>query len=373
MTLLFTLTYYDPYVSGLTICVKRLAEGLAKHGSSVHVLCMRHTKTIPLKETIHHVSVTRARSTLRFHKGFLSFDWVKQAYALIQTSDVIVVNLPQVEGFIAACFAKCFGKRVIAVYHCELVLPRGIRNRCIQFGVELANRIACFFSDTIITYTDDYARHSRVLLPFRKKIQSIYPPIPVPRVSLSTKKKLTKLIGSHKLVIGIAARLAAEKGIEYVFEALHYLPKDTMIVVAGPTEHVGEEKYKKKILDLVSSNVSQIVFLGTLTQDEMGAFYSLIDVLVVSSINSTEAFGLVQVEAMLCKVPVVATDLPGVRVPIQQTHMGIVVPPKNAKAIAEAIGAIVKKKKSYILPTTTIQTIFSYEKTINAYKRCFIS
>ena len=146
-----------------------------------------------------------------------------------------------------------------------------------------------------------------------------------------------------------------------------------MIAVAGPMEPVGEEAYKKKILTLVSSNAHQILFLGTLTQDEMGAFYALIDVLVVSSVNSTEAFGLVQVEAMLCGVPVVATDLPGVRVPIQQTHMGIVVPPKNAKDIAEAIIAIVKKKKSYILPTTSIQTIFSYEQTIDAYNRCFKS
>lgn len=373
MTLLFTLTYYDPYVSGLTICAKRLAEEFAKQGYSVRVLCMRHTNTIPLKENIHDVSVIRARPTLRFHKGFLSFDWVMQAYALVHQSDIVIVNLPQVEGWIAAVLAKCFGKRVISIYHCELVLPHGMVNRFIQFGVELANRIACFFSDTIITYTNDYALHSRVLVPYRKKIQSIYPPIPIPRVSLSTKKKLIKQIGSHQLMIGLAARIAAEKGIEYVLEALQYLPKDTMIVVVGPMEPVGEEQYKKKILDLVSSYTGQITFIGTLTQDKMGAFYSLIDVLVVSSVNSTEAFGLVQVEAMLCGVPVVATDLPGVRVPIQQTHMGIVVPLKNAKALAEAIVAIVKKKKTYILPTTSIQKIFSYEKTINAYKRCFIS
>src|SRR3989339_2010389 len=155
MSILFTLTYYDPYVSGLTICVKRLAEEFAKQNHTVSVLCMRHVNTIPLTETIHNVSVIRARPTLQFHKGFLSFDWVKQAYLLTKTSDVIVVNLPQVEGFIAACFAKCFGKRVVAIYHCELVLPKGIMNRCIQFGVTLANSIACFFSDTIITYTDD--------------------------------------------------------------------------------------------------------------------------------------------------------------------------------------------------------------------------
>ncbi len=373
MRLLFTLTFYDPYVSGLTICVKRLAEGFAKQGSSVCVLCMRHTRTIPLKETIHNVSVIRARPTLQFHKGFVSLDWLFQSYTLIRDSDVVIINLPQVEGFIAAGIAKCFGKRVISIYHCELVLPQGIINRCIQFGVELANRIACFLSDIIITYTDDYARHSRVLAPFRKKTQSIYPPVSLPHMSLSTQKKLKKQIGSHPLVVGIAARLAAEKGIEYAIEALQYLPKDTMIVVAGPMEPVGEEAYKKKILVLVSLHTSQIIFLGTLPQDDMAAFYSLIDVLVVSSINSTEAFGLVQVEAMLCGVPVVATDLPGVRVPIQQTNMGIVVPPKNAKAIAEAIRTIVKKKKSYILPTTSIQTIFSYEKTIDAYNRCFKS
>ena len=54
----------------------------------------------------------------------------------------------------------------------------------------------------------------------------------------------------------------------------------------------------------------------------MGSFYTCIDVLVVPSINSTEAFGLVQVEAMMMGVPVVASDLPGVRVPVQKQGWG---------------------------------------------------
>ena len=83
-------------------------------------------------------------------------------------------------------------------------------------------------------------------------------------------------------------------------------------------------------------------FVGTLAPDEMPAFFGAIDVLVVSSVNATESFGLVQVEAMLCGTPVVASDLPGVRQPVRSTGMGIVVPVADGSAIADAIEAIAK-------------------------------
>ena len=69
----------------------------------------------------------------------------------------------------------------------------------------------------------------------------------------------------------------------------------------------------------------------------MAAYYPNLDVLVVSSLNSTEAFGLVQIEAMLNNVPSVASALPGVRRPVQMTGMGKVTPIGDVKALAQAI------------------------------------
>ncbi len=70
-------------------------------------------------------------------------------------------------------------------------------------------------------------------------------------------------------------------------------------------------------------------FLGNLSQQQLAAFYPNLDVLVVPSLNSTEAFGLVQVEAMMNNVPCVASALPGVRRPVQMHAMGKVVPDRR--------------------------------------------
>jgi glycosyltransferase involved in cell wall biosynthesis len=240
----------------------------------------------------------------------------------------------------------------------------------IQTLLELSNRVALLFSDKVVSYTQDYARHSAILRPFLKKTQAIYPPVPTPFIDVAVRKKLSGVIGIHTLVIGVAARLAAEKGIEYLIEALPMLPKDTVIVIAGPMEPVGEEKYKEKILSLVAHYKEQVVFLGTLSQNEIGAFYSLLHILVLPSVNSTEAFGLVQVEAMLLGIPVVVSNLPGVRVPVQKTGMGIIVKKKDSRALAEVILMFQKNKRIWIKKKEPVEE-FSTKKTIQAYEKMF--
>jgi glycosyltransferase involved in cell wall biosynthesis len=78
-------------------------------------------------------------------------------------------------------------------------------------------------------------------------------------------------------------------------------------------------------------------FLGNLSQQQLTAFYPNIDVLVVPSLNSTEAFGLVQVEAMMNNIPCVASNMPGVRRPVQMHGMGKVVPVGDHAALNPSV------------------------------------
>lgn len=139
------------------------------------------------------------------------------------------------------------------------------------------------------------------------------------------------------------------------------------LVIAGPIEPFGEEAYKHKILQLVEKYKDYVVFLGTVKEEDMGSFYSLLDVLVLPSVNSTEAFGMVQVEAMMMGVPVVAADLPGVRIPIQMTGMGIIIPKRESKKLGEAIVEVLKNKKRYIKNKDMIEKEFDIHKTFAFY------
>ena len=84
--------------------------------------------------------------------------------------------------------------------------------------------------------------------------------------------------------------------------------------------------------------------LGFLPDDAFHAFLAASDVLVFSSLNATESFGIVQIEAMLQGTPIVATDLPGVRQPVLQTGFGKIIPARDPRALAEAVCALLENK-----------------------------
>ncbi len=342
MNILFTITYYHPYVSGLSICAKRIAEGLVSTGHQVSVLAMRHDSKMPEKETIHGVQIQRSNVLFRVNKGFISHSYIFDAFRSVSSADTILCNIPQPESIIPAIFGKVMGKKVVVLYHCELELPPGIFNRLIQFSTDILHLMTLSLCNHVIVYTTDYADASRLLQFFKKKIIEIRPPVPMSIVDRKQMTEIRKQIGRVDVVIGVAARLAREKGIEYLVDALPVIrsrfPKDIIkIVLAGPMDPVGEDEYKAFIEKKVMLYSDQIVFLGTIPSEHMAAFYRNIDILAVPSVNRTEAFGLVQIEAMREGIPVVVSDLPGVRVPVKETGMGLVVPLRDSQAIATAI------------------------------------
>lgn len=383
MKILFSLTYYSPYVSGLTLYVKRIAEALNKEKYESTVICIQHERKLPLNDFYSGVRVVRARPLLKISKGFISFDWIFKSWQEVKKTDVIVINIPQFEGLIPATFGRMFGKKVISIYHCEVILPSGFFNQVVSGLLDLANTACLFFSQKIVLYTKDFAENSKVMRRFLKKAEYVYPPISLPTVNKRVQKMIIGKMGDKPdYVIGVAARLAAEKGIEYLFEAIPLI--ETMlkiqsagrwtkfkIIVAGSMKPVGEENYRAKILSLVEKYKKYVVFLGEIKPDDMGSFYSLIDVLVLPSVNSTESFGMVQVEAMMMWVPVVASNLPGVRVPIQTTGMGRIVKIKDSGEIANAISLILSNKKDYIQPKKRMMDMFSMEKTLRLYEKIF--
>jgi len=91
----------------------------------------------------------------------------------------------------------------------------------------------------------------------------------------------------------------------------------------------------------------------------------------VPSLNSTESFGLVQVEAMLCGTPSIASNLPGVRVPPQSTGMGEVVPIGDSPALAKAIIRILDSRERYIRPRADIEAMYSTPRTAEFYEQLF--
>jgi glycosyltransferase involved in cell wall biosynthesis len=175
----------------------------------------------------------------------------------------------------------------------------------------------------------------------------------------------------------MATRFAAEKGVEILLQALPRVLErypHALVLFAGQYQGVWkEEDYLNRLLPTIQTYQSarQWQFLGTLTLQEMAAFYPNLDVLVVPSLNSTETFGLVQIEAMINGVPSVASDLPGVRQPVLMTGMGEVVPIGDEAALAEAMLRIFDCPDDYQGDPESIAQQFKPQTNAAAYEALY--
>ena len=354
MKILSVLTYYRPHTSGLTIYAERLARAFVARGHSVTVMTTQFDPALARDEFMDGVRVIRVPVAARVSKGVLAptFGWV--ATKLVASHDVVQLHLPQFDAPGVALRARYFKKPVVLTYHCDLRLPGGAFNRVVDAIVHFQNHVAGLLANHIVTYTSDYAVQSPYLRRYSSKLTPILPPVelPVARPDAVDAFARRHRTSERRPVIGMAARLAADKGVEVLLDALPaVLAKcpQAQVLFAGEYEKVlGEHLYSEAVMPRIRQyqESGHWTFLGNLDPTEMAAFYANLDVLTVPSLNSTEAFGLVQIEAMLQGVPCVTADLPGVRQPVRMHQMGRIVPVGDAVALGEALLKVLDEPKT---------------------------
>jgi glycosyltransferase involved in cell wall biosynthesis len=376
MKVLIALTYYRPHTSGLTIYVERLARALAGHGHQVTVLTAQYDPSLARTERLHGVDVVRVPVAARVSKGVIMPTFGKVAWRLVHAHDVLSLHLPQFDASGLALRGRLLKKPVVLTYHSDLTLPAGAFNRIVDKVVFASNLIAARWADTIVAYTQDFAVHSPFLSRHLNKVRVIAPPVhvhtPTPADIEAFRSKWNP---DGKRVIGMATRLAAEKGVEYLLQALPRVREvwpETRVLFAGQHQNVlGEEAYARRLAPLIEREGSRWTFLGNLDQAQIAAFFANLDALVVSSVNSTETFGLVQVEAMLLGTPAIASDLPGVRQPVTMTGMGEIAPIGDSATLAEAVIRVLNDRARYVRPRSDIEALFSTTRTAEMYEGLF--
>ncbi|MFC1922379.1 glycosyltransferase family 4 protein [Chloroflexota bacterium] len=353
MRVLISLMYYRPHYSGLTIYTERLARALTNRGHQVTVLTSRFDPNMPPSDILDGVKIIRPKVMLKVSKGVIMPSMPLWAWRLIHQSDVVNAHVPQPDAAVITSLSKLIGKPSVLTYHCDLQLPNGVVHYLANQGSHLANHISANFADAIVTNTLDYAQYSPFLSNYLEKVHPIPPPIELspigPKIIDAFRAKFGIQPGQR--IIGMASRLATEKGVEYLVQALPSVLEKfptARVLFAGQHEGVlGEEIYAEKLAPLLNNLGEHWTFLGILPPDDWSAFFHEAEVTVLPSINSTESFGMVQVESITCGTPVISTDLPGVRQPILTTGMGLTVPPRNALALSEALIEILDHPNGY--------------------------
>lgn len=377
MRILIALTYYRPHYSGLTIYTERLARALAARGHEVTVLTSQFDKDLPREEIVHGVRVVRLPVMMRVSKGVLMPAMPFRAWQELRRADVVNLHVPQLDAAPIAVLARLLRRPVVLTYHCDLVLPGGFINRLANLVSNVANHISARMANTIVTNTRDYAENSPFLSHYLDKVEVTPPPVELAQIPEGLVEQVREKygVGSEEKVIGMVARLAAEKGAEHLVRAM---PKvlaahpEVRVLYAGQYQDVmGEEAYAAMLQPLIAELREKWRFLGLISDEELAAFFHICEVVVVPSTNSTESFGIVQVEAMTCGTPAVASDMPGPRQPVLQTGMGKLFEIANADSLAEALIEVLDDPDKFRGDVPGITKRYSPETIAEEYEAYF--
>ncbi len=355
MKILTVLTYYRPHTSGLTIYAERLARAFAKHGHQVTVMTTQYDPSLPREETMDRVKIIRVPVMARISKGVIAPTFGLVATKLVATHDVVQMHLPQFDAPGVALRGRLLRKPAVLTYHCDIQLPPGLFNRVVNTVVDFQNNMAGKLSNHIVTYTQDYADNSPFLSRYASKLTPILPPVemPDPRPGAVQAFAQEHHLKERRPVIGMVTRFASEKGVEILLAALPTILKKypkAQVLYAGQHQNVmGEQAYFDSLIPRIREyeTSGHWKFLGNLDPIDLAALYPNLDVLTVPSLNSTEAFGLVQIEAMMSGVPCVPSALPGVRQPVSMHGMGRVARIGDSAHLAECILEVLDEPQKF--------------------------
>lgn len=378
LRILAVATYYRPYLSGLTVYLQRVAEALAQEGHQVVVLTSRFPQGAAGDEVLNGVRVVRVPVGLSVSKGVVTPGLLPALLRLGRDADVVWLVLPQPGAGVRSWVVKnCLEKPLVVSYLCDVTLGGGLASRAAQTWLALSHRSCLRKADAVVALSSDYAASSPLLARLSRRTHVIPPPVPRlvpdPEIVASLRRRWGLLPGQP--VVGFVGRVSREKGIHVLAQAMPQVWADypeARVVCVGPHEEVaGERAYLREIERAVRPFGGRWLLAGVLPDRELAAFYACCTVLAFPSVNRTEAFGMVQVEAMTVGTPVVASDLPGVREPVRLTGMGLLVPAGDPKALAAALLRVLAGDLRPEPHRLSVFELFSPATVANAFLQIF--
>jgi rhamnosyl/mannosyltransferase len=316
--------YYPPHPGGMESHLQTLCQEL-KHRVDVTVLVASEKKRTE-EEFNDGLRVTRLGTPLNFQAAPICPEMIRKIRE--SRADIVHIHWPNPTAVLAFLASNHRG-RLVFTYHSDIVRQKILSRAFWPFLWHALRR-----ADAIIVASPNYIDSSKVLGRFRERCRVIpfgirqeqFQPVEHAQVADIRRRYGTRI------VLGVG-RFVYYKGFEHLIRAMRDVQGHLILIGNGPLR----EQLARKAED---ARVSDRVTFLTDVKD-VRPFYQAADVFVLPSIARSEAFGIVQLEAMACGKPVVNTLLDS-GVPFVSPHgvSGLTVPPADAAALSEAINAL---------------------------------
>jgi glycosyltransferase involved in cell wall biosynthesis len=351
-------------MSGLTETARVLAEGLAQRGLRVAVVALQHDRSLPRREHVGGVDVLRCRTLARASKAMVSPELPLLVARMATRARALHLHLPMPEAGVIATLVG--GRRpLLTTYQCDVALGGSLVGSAAMRLMDASSRVALRRSARVVVSSQDYAHASRIATSLAaRKAVAIPPPC---RDRSGGAPTFRDGPGRH---VGFLGRIVEEKGVEFLVSGFRKLADpEARLLLAGDHLNVAGGSVIDRVRAAAKGD-PRIRILGFVPEERLADFYASLDVFAFPSVNSLEAFGIAQVEAMLAGVPVIASDLPGVRTPVRDTGFGVLVPPADADAIHRAISEVARDRFAPAA-AARVSSIYSTQSTIDRYAALF--
>lgn len=322
---------YPPLaVGGIENHIKQLAEELTFYPEieQIHIIIANDSRHFQREEYGRKIIVERLPNWLTLRSTPLAPSFVNKLAAV--ESDLVHFHFPYPFGETAWLFADRKLPYVVT-YHSDIVRQKILR----LFYRPFMHR---FFQGArkILATSRPLVESSPVLSRYSDKVEIVPLGIDPERFTLtpgiSANKK--EIHGDRPMILFVG-RLVYYKGIDILIRAMKDIDARLVIIGHGPLEN----ELRRLTADLKLTE--RVSFLTNVSDELLPGYFHACDFLVLPSVASSEAFGIVQLEAFACGKPVISTSLP-TGVPYVNRHgvSGLIVPPGDVRALAAAIGRL---------------------------------
>ena len=250
---------------------------------------------------------------------------------------VLHLHVPNVAAFAVLMLPEARRLPVVLHWHAD-VEPRSITPvaRFFLSIYRLFERHLLTRTARVIATSEAYLRASPALKRFHRKSSVIPLFVDLRRLATNVdplKKTTVASITERFTRILAVGRIAPYKGFDVLLQAVAKTPNVTLTLVGG-----GDDLSTLKDLASTLQIESRVRFLGSIPDDELNLEFEQADVFCMPSIDRSEAFGLVVLEAALHGVPSVVSDIPGSGLPWLALNLGgILVEPSNSDGLSLAL------------------------------------
>lgn len=319
---------FYPIKGGVEKVAYDLMMGLSSRNDHCDLLCATVSGKGRTRQMNPHAKLIECHSWGKTAATMIAPSMITTFRRICCNYDIVHVHHPDPMAAVTLWLSGYKGK-VVLHWHSDILKQRILLKLYRPLQDWLLRR-----ADLIIGTSPVYLKES----PFLKHVQdkTICLPIGVSAIvpDEAAVEKLGQRYGGKKIVFSLG-RLVPYKGFTHLIDAARYLSNDYVVLIGGTGTL--RKKLEKKIRRLGLEN--KVMLLGRIPKNELPAYFGASKVFCLPSVQKTEAFGIVQIEAMSCGKPVVATRIPhsGVAWVNQHGVSGLNVTPGNARELAQAI------------------------------------